>query len=293
MTTILDNAPKELIDRKDEWEFIDNLVADYQAQFSDKSEKTKQRADKAAIELINKFYPFIKKYLVLIKTGQINFDDHEQRLFVVLFMDSPELKRALYSKNNIDKNIRALIYQKFNFVKETYGQNEEEEITTDLHILFLTLARRYKSMKKSFCCYVLNAFRYEVFRHIQKFTRNPINIPYRNVSYEGVFDSSNHEILCDDVVSEDDFYTNQMGLPDTTWIQGLSCSDDFSCLTPFERKILVKYYLECYSDKKIAEEFGLHMNTANIDRHKALKKLADHLGIPESEIKRSRNSYRK
>lgn len=284
----------ELMERKSEWDEIDDLVFEYQKKAQPNvSEEQIYKSDLAAMELIERFYPLFKKYLNLIKTGQINFKNMEQRLFVRLFMEEVNLKFALCYQKELDKNTKSIIYQKFNFVRETYGHLDPEEIMTDLHYLFLILAKRYKKMERSFCCYVFYAFKFEVARHIQKFTRNPANIHYRNTSYEELSlvsasaDMANNT-LDDDIT--DKVYTNELGLPNISWIQGLSCSEEFQLLTPLERKIIVKYYLEKKNDRQIAYEYGVHINTVNIKRHTATKKLADALGIDYSKIKRGRNS---
>ena len=282
-------------DWKDEWTIIDELVFIYQKQFLENATKEdKIEAEKASVKLIDTFYPFFKKYLTLLKTGQINFKNMEQRLFVYLFIDDIKLKSALASKKELDRNVRAAIYQKFNFIKETYGYNDEEDIMVDLHMLFFTLAKRYKKMERSFCCYVYNVFRYEVCRHIEKFTRNPLNIHYRNISYEGLdtwtFNALSQYCLEYAEDLDESMATTESGLPDLSWICGINCSTAFEKLTPFQRKILSKYYLEEYNDGQLAKEFGLHNNTCNIKRHQALDILCKELGFTKKDIVRTRNS---
>ena len=93
-----------------------------------------------------------------------------------------------------------------------------------------------------------------------------------------------------ETIYEDKYYENSLGIPDISWISGLHCSDEFKALDNLERKILIKYYLEDYNDKQIAEIFGLHHNTVNQKRKHALKLIATELKIPFDQIKRSRKS---
>ena len=280
--------------RKEEWGEIDALVASYQKQFADTCTPSERKeADQAATRLIEKFYPLFKKYLTIIKTGQINFNNYEQRMFIVLFMDNIALKRALYKKAPISKEYKQIIFQKFNFIKETYGHTEEDEIMTDLYVLFLNLAKRYKPMARSFCCYVYNAFKYEVYRHIQAFTRNPLNIHYRNIRYEDCAAQTSSELEIDHYNIEDQLSIDEDGLPDIFWIGGYNCAPCFQGLTPLERKILIKYYLEQKNDRQIADEIGMHINTCNQKRRHAVQSIAEALGIDESQIRRSRNSGKK
>lgn len=276
--------------RKEEWAEIDAKVAAYQKQFKETDPKIQAEADAAASWLIAKFYPLFKKYLTILKNGQINFSNYEQRLFIVLFMDSATLKRALYKKAPIPGNYEQLIYQKFNFIRETYGKLDEDEIMTDLYILFLNLAKRYKPMARSFCCYVYNTYKYEVYRHIQSFTRNPLNIHYRNVSYEDCALQSPGMLEVQSYNIEDKICTDKDGLPDYFWIAGHNCAPCFRDLTPLERKIVIKYYLEQKNDRQIATEMGMHINTCNQKRRHAVKLMAESMGLDESQIRRSRNS---
>lgn len=285
----------EFMNKQAEWMIIDDLVAIAQKQYKEEAtEKDKEESQKALCQLFEKFQPFFRKYMIVIKTGQINFNNPEQKLFAALFMESSALKSALYSAKPVKKELRIAILQAFNFIKETYGHNEESDILTDLYMLFMTLVKRYKPMDRSFACYVYNCFRYEVARHIYSFTKNPLNIHYRNLSFEALNEYDPLELsdldVAEDFNIEDKIYVNEMDLPNLTWIQGINCSDVFSKLSPLHRKILVKYYLEYYTDKQLADEYGLHLNTCNGKRHQAINIIAKELGIDKSEIKRSRNS---
>lgn len=276
------------VSREEEWAQVEELVMKYKEQFDDGATRIQVQASQdAAEELINRFYPLFKKYLILLRSGQIDFNDKEMKLFVSSFMDEEALKSALKRKKQ-KAEYRASIYQKFNFIKETYGSIPEDEIMVDLQTIFLAMARRYKQMGKSFCGYLYNSFRYEVSRHIKRFTKNPINIPYRHTQFEDYMRFSEEPSIENNF--EDKFYENSIGIPDMTWISGENCSDLFTVLTPIERKLIIKYYLEEWNDRQISEEFGIHINTVNQKRRQAVGKLAGVLNIDESDIKRNRKS---
>lgn len=250
-----------------------------------------QKCKEAGWNLIQKFEPLLKKYYSLLKTGQINFDDSEMKRFVMSFIGDPSLKAAL-KRSRQSAEFRHPILQGFNFIKETYGDLPDEDIMTDLQMLLLVLAKRYKQVGRNFAGYVYNVFCYEVSRHIKKFIKDPANIHYRNVQYEDymqIYEDSTIE----ECAFEDKIYENNMGVPDMSWIQGLGCSDTFQNLEPIERKLLIKYYLEDYNDRQIAEEFGMHINTVNQKRRRAVVKLASVNGVDEGSIKRSRKSGKK
>lgn len=274
---------KTLSEREKEWKEVEDLVIQYQKQFAD--EKYREESNSAGNELLTRFTPLIRKYYTLITTGQINFNDKEMKVFISAFLDQQDLRRALFRKKQ-SQEYKSRIYQNFNFIKEIYGSIDEEEILMDLQMLLLVLAKRYKIMGKSYCGYVYNSYCFEVARHIKSYISDMSNIPYRKLRYE---DSLNgmESTECD---LDDALYEDVLGIPDYTWISGTNCSDIFSNLSNLDRKIVVKYYLESYTDKQIAKEFSVHMNTINQKRKAAVKKIAVNYGVELDNIKRSRNS---
>lgn len=281
---------------KSEWDIIDGLIEVYQKSCDEGINGNKEDGDRAATLLLEKFSPVFKKYIALLKTGQINFNDYEQKQFVALFIDETKLRKAMYSKNPLNYKQREIISYKFGFIKETYGNLDEEEILTDIYVVFFILARRYKKTNRSFCCYLYNAFKYEMFRHIKCFTNNPANIYYKNISYEEVTLDGDLQLVNEyekipDI--ESDLSTDDNGQLTSSWVAGLACSEVFMELTPLERKILEMYYVRNMSARQIAETFHIHTNTCNKRRHEAIKKLADRLGIDPKSAVRTRNTSKK
>ena len=281
---------------KSEWDIIDSLIEVYQKSCDEGINDYKEDGDRAATLLLEKFSPVFKKYIALLKTGQINFNDCEQKQFVALFIDETKLRKAMYSKNPLNYKQREIISYKFGFIKETYGNLDEEEILTDMYVVFFILARRYKKTNRSFCCYLYNAFKYEMFRHIKCFTNNPANIYYKNISYEEVTIGGDLQLVNEyDKIPdiESDLSTDDNGQLTSSWVAGLACSEVFMELTPLERKILEMYYVRNMSARQIAETFHIHTNTCNKRRHEAIKKLADRLGIDPKSAVRTRNTSKK
>lgn len=200
--------------RKEEWDEVENLVLDFQKQFYDDStEEEKQYAKTCGDLLLAKFSPLFKKYLTLLKYTHIDFTDKEMKEFIALFIDSYELKKALFRKR-INSANRAEVYQKFNFIIETYGKISEEDMISDLHMCFLLLAKRYRPIGKNFCAYVYNTYRHEVARHIKKFIQNPLSIQYKNFQYEDCINGEKDIHI--DISYEDNYYESATGLPDFT-----------------------------------------------------------------------------
>lgn len=288
--TDFNNSTQSFEEKQEEWTDIENYVQLYQKQFApDATEQDMALAKDAALELITRFNPLFKKYIMLFKTGQIDFKDSDVKTFISTFIDDPRLHRAL-KRQKSRTEYRSDIYKRFGFVIETYGQLPEEDILIDLQMLLLVLAKRYKQVGKNFCAYVHNCFRYEVSRHIKKYIKNPINISYKNISYEDTTNGMGDSEL--NLIHEDVYLEPSNGIPNATWISGDTCSDVFNILSPLERKIIVKYYCEEYNDKQIADSLGLHINTVNQKRRQAVSVLATELNIDLSMVRRNRHSGR-
>ena len=130
-----------------------------------------------------------------------------------------------------------------------------------------------------------------VLKNIKKIINNPLSIQYKNYQYEDCINGNKDVHI--DISYEDNYYESSTGLPDLTWISGQSCSDIFNKLTPFQRKILIKYYLEDWNDRQIAENMGAHINTVNQKRRDAIDLLCTEMGISKEMLKRSRKSGKK
>lgn len=273
----------------DEWREIDDLVFKYQAQFKPgATELERIDANAAGNELLERFHPLFKKYVILLRTGQINFKNTEQRAFVRLFIPEYHLQKALRRKNP-GHEAAEMISSKFNFMIEGYGHQDEDEIYDDLRVIFFTLVKRYKNVGRSFCCYVYNLFKYEVCRLIQRYQQNPANFHYKIAPLEDCKKAEEDDYSA----VEDGVYEDELGLPDHTWIHGETCSDIFKEFTDEERLIFSKYYLQDWNDGQIAQLLGMHINTANQRRKAITHKLCRILGYDPKDIKRHRKSGKK
>lgn len=266
-----------------EWNEIEELVMQYQNNL----DKDKETCKLATNELLIRFMPLFKKYILLIKHNQIDFEDMEQKSFTSLFIEDTVLRRMLNRKVTPVK-YRSDIYLKSNFIKETYGVNSEEDILYDLYICFLNVAKRYKQVGKNFCAYVHNVYKYEVARFIKAYIKNPLSVPYKNFQYEDYINGQEDLAFIEE--QKNSYYEFMTGLPDLSWVLGETCASEFSFLSPLQRKILVKYYLEDWSDRQIAESLGVQTSSINGKRREAVNILCEIYDIDPSSLKRIRKS---
>lgn len=280
--------------RVKDWEEIEELVLKYQEQFTNPNEEIVMASKEAANHIITKFNPLLKKYTTLLRTGNINWSDMESRYFLCLFLDNKDLQKQCRKKYQSNA-VKQQILEKFNFIKEMCSKQTEIEIRSDLQMLLLVLAKRYKQVGRNFCSYVYNCFQFEVSRHLKKQSSNPLNFTYKTVMWTEVLqnDIDSRRGLSDASSAEYEYEQNDSDVPDSSWISGETCSSMFADLNPLDRQIIVKYYLEEWKDKQIAKEFCMHINTVNQRRRNAAKKIAEYNGIDINEIKRTRKSGKK
>lgn len=266
--------------REIEWEEVENLVMTYQLRFQTNDKQIHLRSQAAAEELIIRFKPLFTKYLRIIKKCEINFYDSEARAFVFSFIDKPT--RALFPANKKD-----IIY-KFKFIVKTYGTLHDEEILSDQHEIFMKLLKRYKQMGRNFCGYLYNVYFHEMSRLIKKYIANPINITYNLKGYSETLSTDDPYDLIEDLLID---YYDKKEILYLEWINGLDCEPIFETLTITDRKILMEYYINDQNDKQISDNFGIHINTVNQRRRKALHKLLEAMPDNENlEIIRSRKT---
>ena len=279
------------LNTKEKWIEVEDNVILFKYKFEEDATKEElDKAEEASEYLLKEFSPLFKKYLSLMRYGQIDFNDVEMKQFVSLFIDDRSLKRALGRKKQ-SSEFKANIYKSFNFILETYGALSDEDILSDLQTCFLILCKRYKQVGKNFCAYVYNSYRYEIARHIKNFIKNPINIQYKMLQYEDCINGEDDYKV--NIVHKDTYLEEDSELPNNDWISGKECSSMFKGLSSIQRIIIVKYYLEYWNDRQIAEYTGLHINTINQKRRLAVKHLKETTGRDYTRTSRSRNSGRK
>ena len=266
-----------------EWNEIEELVIQYQNTVDVDMEQCKKTTE----ELLKRFTPLFKKYMLLIKHNQLDFNDMEQKSFISLFIEDRILRRMLNRKVT-PPQYKSEIYQKSNFIKETYGSSSEEDILYDLYICFLNVVRRYKKVGKNFCAYLHNVYKYEIARFIKAYIKNPLSVPYKNFQYEDYINGQEDSVFIEE--QENSYYESITGLPDLSWILGDTCANEFSFLSSLQRKIIVKYYLEDWSDRQIAESLGVQTSSVNGKRREAVNILCEVYNIDPKTLKRVRKS---
>lgn len=280
-----------------EYKLVHELVYKYQAGDED-----------AAEQLIESFSKFFTKYVSLIKFGKHDISHFSTRSFIKLFVENPKERRLInpFFKNKLTG--RQIVGDAVSMIVKLFEPSSQEDVLQDLKIIFLTMCQKYKDTKPSFHAYINKNFHFYAYRYFEKMTRDPINrnslslsakmnsskfsgdsaflelkdvIQDKNVYVESDYTLKNLDLHYNlkhsniPVIENKDVNLYEDGFLDTNWINGITCSEIFDCLTPFERQIVTLWYVEKKTDTEIGEIFGVCRGTINRRRGIARDKLID------------------
>lgn len=223
-------------------------------------------------QLLQKFENYFNKFYLIVKNITINLNDRETKFFISMFLNDATL---FQKKEDISSDDYHTVMQAFGSVCNTYGKLPREDIYQDMYLVFFTLLNRYKPIGKTFGSYLCTSFVYEYSRLIKSYLKDPLSRVDKTVEYIDMFHRNRY------VEPEYAFFNMPYDeeKQDDLWIHGLTCSEAFSKLTPLERIILIRYYIERKSDREIAEQIGRTRNYVNIKRLNAVKKISEYMGI--------------
>lgn len=262
---------KEERNNHEEQEYIDELVLAYQ-----------KGDENAGLELLTKYganpadrnlTSYVGKFYKLIRYGKIDFKDYDSRVFMSCFFPGPE--RPAILKNYQYKKTKQDVVRRLGQIVEAMKVYEDEDLKQELRTLFLQQAMRYKKMKRTFGGYLNNSYRYAVANHIIGLMSGDepyIKLPKDLVRIaEDQMKDNDAEVDAQDsifVQSPMIFMEEDLG---NSWVRGLTCGEEFKDLTPLQRLIIKLNYFDGWSDGRIAEKMGIHINTIFRQRTKAGK----------------------
>ena len=280
---------------REDYERIHDLVYKY------------QDGDKAAgEELINSFSRFIGRYISLLHFGNIDLNHGSTRRFIKLFVADPAKRNAITPKKH-NANAVLIADATVRYLVMRFSRISIEDIKNELICALLLMATKYKDTKPSFQSHVEKNFHFYAYRSFEKLTsdpccytmRNKIPIHFANNLTDSEKDYVNEEVdtraIRDMETLEDQIAIQQLlkqkspikvediedisiyedNFINSSWADGITCSQVFKSLSIFERKILMMWYIEKKTDSQIAEFFGVCRGTINSKRAKAKEKLED------------------
>lgn len=226
-------------------------------------------------------------------------------MFVSLFIDKKDKvtkaeKKKVFS--NTCTKIKAL------FEKYDYG-----DIYNELVLALLNMANKYKITQEgdpyhkkngTFHMYVSKCFHWEAYRFLIKLVKDPLT-HFEVMSLRDQFDDMDdedgfgevfvpdeeaekaYEVVLNNVSRQDAIAKAQtltmredakvdaydMASLNFNWTNGVTCSELFSDLTPYEREIILLSFIEKKTDIQIGEIYGCHRATINDHKKKAVRKI--------------------
>lgn len=231
-----------------------------------------------ADELLDKYKNFLSKYHQLLYKGVIDFNNYDIRKFLSCYLkDSDErrsfLKGKYHSKQDVANGYRILSY-----IRQAFQGFTSREVYHELIIPFLECAKRYRYINKSFNSYLYNTYRYELVRHINSILFQRFNVKHPLIEKHHIEIELKENVDELKIELDDDLSLNH-----PHWLNGKKTNDPFKQFTREERLILVKYYMEDYTDKEIGRLIGKHRKSVNRMRLKAIRKIKE--DISKGEIK--------
>ena len=245
----------------------------------------------AAEAILDSFREFLYKYYNFIVHGGCYLQNTSIRRFISLFSDLKQnnVSSYRYSSYTQDKLLRS--GESVRRLLETY---EPEDVLQYLNLALLEMATRYRDYTRpTFHMYVHKNFHFYAARAFP--LKDPIYYSTLSNDIESICDPEllkenmedynrlekqlDHELL---IQKTQEFIVNEEGVSvyddevlNLNWVNGVTCSEKFKDLTPFERKILILSYHHNLQDDDIANEYGFCRATINRKKMSAVKKLLD------------------
>jgi len=256
---------------------LDRLVKFYQ-----------QGDNEAALLIVKAFSGYLTRFLSLVKYGYIDFGNYGHRQFISLFVRNRYERIRILSGINNDST-RRLVYETAAMVANQFKPYSKEDIWSELTTELLIMAKNYKNdLGYFFHTYVSKAFPFRIFKRLSVWINDVTNMIARNWDRPDM-DTLEEDDFADGLIEDLDKEEPLLLIPDNSdevkldenWINGQTCSEAFSVLTPLERRVLIMYYQEGYTDREIGEQLGYRASSIQQIRSGAVSKLRKTQGMDE------------
>jgi DNA-directed RNA polymerase specialized sigma24 family protein len=172
--------------------------------------------------------------------------------FLSLFLTDKDERKRLYARSLTPKDSEHL-YKLATAVYMNMWTVSVEDIEHDLYLIILDMAKRYKNVGKGFISYIASSFHYEAFRCVWKYLATAA------LSYDNL--DQNDDLLGAVIFSDKEGHETSVealnGTVNTVeWVSGLFADAPFDNLSPQERLLVVRRFVEKHTLKQIAEEMG-------------------------------------
>lgn len=266
---------------------IHNLVIEFQNGNKD-----------SGLDLLECFKNYTNKYVDLIKFGIFETKNKSLKKFISIFFRNINWK--LYKDFNNPDNLN-FWNNRAQRISSIFGDISKEEVTSIVQYSILKMAKIYNSKNPTFHTYISRCLHYFIYNEVKKLIKDPVansidlycdnldkctlaemimlnKTNFYEDSYEK--DQIDERINIEFEINKSDISIKSNNLEamedsflDINWINGITCSEQFKELTPFERKIILDHTIYKKTDTQIANEYGCVRATINRKRLKAISKI--------------------
>lgn len=259
---------------------IDQLVFRFQEGDDSAGEELLKRFGGHPKDSVNNYIG--KFFHMLREAGRFSFSDKDSRKFICCFIEDEGIRKAM-QRHYQTGDVKLFATKKLRKIIDQVKPLEDEELKQELRLMFIKQAKQYKNISKNinFPGYLYNSYGYAVAAFITRRMKkyDPYNHMYTQKQLlhlqEDRYVDKDTEIHLDEkafqtlpMLAEDDELGN-------SWVRGITCGPEFKDLTPLQRHILKLYYEDNMTDKQIASQFAMHINTIHNNRKRAIKKIEE------------------
>lgn len=198
-------------------------------------------------------------------------------------------------------------------IKYLFSKYEYDDIYNELVLALLNMANKYKITQEgdkyhkkngTFHMYVSKCFHWEAYRFLSKLIEDPlvhVDILSLRDQFDEIEANEPKEVFVFDSRDTDGDYDDMMARVDReiaiknsntltfkerkkmtvyedevlnfNWTNGVTCSQLFNELSPYEREIIILSFIEKKTDIQIGEIYGCHRATINDHKKKAVQKV--------------------
>lgn len=236
--------------------------------------------------LLEKFRPFLTKYVNLLYYGSYDIHNFDMRRFISLFVTEANVRFYL-NKNKLNAQGRALVNETMSRI---YGMVQrycdEDDVRQTIEMTFLNCVMRYKRVESKRGGYVpFSGYLYSYFFYMVKKSVDEYLIDQLGRKTFPLIDDSDQEQEQDGEIQPGYTAPPEPGIEETLganiideeWVLGDTVYPPFHILTIQERQLLKWRYSDGIRASVIAERITEHPNTVRDHFGKIKEKLQDYM----------------
>lgn len=246
-------------------------------------EKAKAGDQRVQAQLLQKFEPFLSKYVSLLYYGVYDVNNYDMRKFISLFIKDPVVRFHLLRNKLNDGGRRhvAEVMQRIQGMARRYGDESDVRQTVQMTFLYCISIYKRKESKRGgwvpFSGFIYSYFYYLLKRNVDTFLIDQLG--------RKTFPLQDQDMMSDDI---EEFYPGFPAPPepspeetlgpdeiDEYWVLGDTAYPPFDALSIQERQLLKWRYVDGMRASDIARKVTEHPNTVREHFNRLREKIKD------------------